>query len=65
MKMPIIRKIIAVGTSKAVSLPKSWLEYLERESGQKITEVAVEVDNVLTISPIFPKKEAATPEVKT
>jgi antitoxin component of MazEF toxin-antitoxin module len=63
--MPIIRKIITVGTSKAVSLPKSWLEYLERESGQKITEVAVEVDKVLTISPIFPKKEVTTPEAKT
>jgi antitoxin component of MazEF toxin-antitoxin module len=61
MKMPIIRKIIGVGASKAVSIPKSWLEYWERESGQKITEVAVEIDKVLTISPIFPKKEAATP----
>jgi len=75
MKTPIIRKIIRVGASKAVSIPKSWLEYWERESGQKIIEVAVEVDRVLTISPILPKmpdrtkeaheKEAASPEAKT
>lgn len=53
--MPIIRKIIQVGSSKAVSLPKSWLELIERESGKKIKEVAVEVNGVLTIKPILPK----------
>jgi hypothetical protein len=47
-------------TSKAICLPKSWLDFFERETGQKITEVAVEVDRVLTISPIFEKKEVQT-----
>lgn len=53
--MPIIRKIIQVGTSKAVSLPKSWLQLIERETGKPIKEVAVEVNGILTITPILPK----------
>jgi antitoxin component of MazEF toxin-antitoxin module len=53
--MPIIRKVIGVGGSKAVSIPRSWLELIERETGQKVTEVAMEVDRVLTISPILQK----------
>lgn len=53
--MPLIRKVIQVGTSKAVSLPKSWLELIERKTGKTIKEVAVEVDGVLTIQPILPK----------
>ena len=56
-EMPIIRKVIQVGTSKAVSLPKSWLDWLKREYGVEITEVAVEVNHVLTIQPILPKKK--------
>ena len=55
--MPLIRKIISVGkTSQAVILPKSWLELIERETGKSIIEVAVEVNGVLTIQPIIPKK---------
>jgi len=57
--MPLIRKVIDLGTCKAVSLPKGWLDYLERETGSEILEVAVEVDKVLTISPIIQKKEEA------
>jgi antitoxin component of MazEF toxin-antitoxin module len=52
-EMPIIRKIIQVGGSKAVSLPKSWLTYCERQSGQCIKEVSVEVNGKLIISPII------------
>ena len=57
--MPIIRKVIQVGDSKAISIPKSWLEYYEKESGQKIESVAMEVNSVLTIKPIF--TEATNP----
>jgi len=52
-KMPIIRKVITAGGSRAVTLPKSWLEYLEQKNGCKIEEVALEVDHVLTIKPII------------
>jgi antitoxin component of MazEF toxin-antitoxin module len=51
--MALIRKVIQVGTSKAVSLPKSWLTFYERQSGQSIKEVSVEVNGKLIISPIF------------
>jgi len=44
-------------TSRAICLPKSWLEYFEKETGEEIAEVAIEVDRVLTISPIFSKKK--------
>lgn len=50
--MPIVRKIIDVGkTSKAVILPKSWLEFYEKELGKEITKVAIEVNKELTILP--------------
>jgi len=54
--MPLIRKIIQVGTAKAVSLPAEWLRWIERETGVKPTEVAIEVDQVLIIKPVLPKK---------
>lgn len=55
--MPIIRKIIDVGkTSRAVIIPKSWLEYFEEEQGQSIEEVTIEVNRVLKIAPILLKK---------
>lgn len=49
--MPIRRKICRVGTGLAVFLPKSWVELLEEKYG-KIEAVAIEVDNILTITPI-------------
>ena len=56
--MPLVRKIIDAGkTSKAVIIPKSWLEFYEKQNGCKITEVAIEVNGVLKVSPILPKKE--------
>jgi antitoxin component of MazEF toxin-antitoxin module len=53
-EMPIIRKLVSFGnSSKGIILPKSWLTYYERKSGQKIREVAVEVNGKLTIRPIL------------
>jgi len=55
--LPIVRKIINVGkSSKGVILPKSWLDFLKEENqGQPIEAVAIEVNNVLRVSPIFKK----------
>lgn len=50
--MPIKRKICKIGTGLAVFLPKSWIELLEEKHG-KIESVAIEVNDVLTISPIL------------
>ncbi len=48
-----------VGDSRVITLPKSWLEYAERESGVEIKEVAIEVDKVLVVSPIIAKANKA------
>jgi hypothetical protein len=61
VKLPLIRKIINAGrTSRAVILPKSWLKFLERKYGQEITEVAIEVDEVLKVGAVV--KESARSE---
>jgi hypothetical protein len=53
---PIIRKLIDLRTSKAICLPKSWLENAEQEAGKKIIGIALEVDRVITLQPVFEKK---------
>jgi len=58
--MPIIRKVIELGNSKAICIPKSWFEYYEKETGQKIDEVSIEVNRELKILPYTPKKEKET-----
>jgi antitoxin component of MazEF toxin-antitoxin module len=47
--MPIIRKLIKVGDSKAVTIPSSWLEEIERRLGIPITEVKMELNGEITI----------------
>jgi antitoxin component of MazEF toxin-antitoxin module len=49
--MPIIRKIIPLGNSKAVTLPKTWLQYIEEKTGQGVKAVTMEVNGALTIKP--------------
>jgi len=61
--MPIIRKVIKAGpNSFAVTLPKTWLELLERETGKKITEVALEINGKITITPIIEKQSRVSSE---
>jgi antitoxin component of MazEF toxin-antitoxin module len=50
---PLIRKLFKIGYSKAITIPKSWIKFIEKEHGVHITEVAIEVDQVLTIAPIL------------
>jgi len=52
--LPLIRKIMQIGSSKAVSLPARWLDWYKRLYGAEPVEVAVEVDEVLIIRPILP-----------
>lgn len=52
--MPLVRTLIKIGrSSRAVVLPKSWLEYYEEKAGCKIEEVTIEVDGELRIKPII------------
>jgi hypothetical protein len=54
IKTPIIRKVIKAGpNSFAVTLPKTWLDFLERQTGVRVTEVALEVDGKITIEPLL------------
>jgi hypothetical protein len=56
-KMPLIRKVIEVGTSRAVTIPKDWLDFYEKQFGKPIEEVAIEVNEVLKIMPLIPKEK--------
>jgi antitoxin component of MazEF toxin-antitoxin module len=60
--VPIIRKILEVGNSKAITIPKSWLELYERETGEKITKVTIEVNRVLIIAPLLKKEKGENRE---
>ncbi len=51
--MPIIRKILNVGDSQAVTIPKSWLQAAENAEGKKIVAIAMEVDGSITLNPVF------------
>ena len=55
--MPLIRKLITVGNSKAITIPPSWLKLVERQTGETVTELAVEVDGCLRIRPVFKNKK--------
>jgi hypothetical protein len=57
--MPIIRKLLNVGDSQAVTLPKSWITNEEQNNGKKVVALALEVDGVITLSPVFEKVHEA------
>ncbi len=54
--MPLKRKLITVGNSRAVVIPADWITYYEEQFGQQITEVSMEVNNVITIA-VSPSKQ--------
>jgi antitoxin component of MazEF toxin-antitoxin module len=51
--MPLVRKIIKVGTSRGITLPEDWLEWVERKLGAPPSEVLIEVDEELKIRPVI------------
>ena len=57
--MPILKKVIVHGGSRGVTLPASWLYLVEKETGQPLKQVLMEVDGEITIRPLIEKKEAA------
>jgi len=54
--MPIIRNILNLGNSKAVTIPKSWLTNAENQTGRKVIALAMEVNENITLQPIFEKE---------
>jgi antitoxin component of MazEF toxin-antitoxin module len=54
--MPILRKLTTVGDSRGLTLPKSWIDYLERKNQCRITEVELEVNGAIIVRAVLPKK---------
>jgi hypothetical protein len=50
--MPLKRKLVSIGNSKAVVIPHDYLEYY-RNQGKNIKEVVLEINKKITILPIF------------
>lgn len=63
--MPLLRKIFKIGSSEAVTIPKSWLDYIERETGKRPSEVLMEVNGSITITPKTVKAKESSEEAKT
>ena len=59
-KMPIIRKLLKIGNSQAITIPKSWITNAEKTGGCTIREISLEVDGEIIIRPVIEKK--VTPE---
>ena len=50
--MPLVRKIVKIGSSRGITLPEDWLRWLEMKFGEKPEAVLIEVDEELRIKPI-------------
>lgn len=48
--MPLVRKLITVGNSKAVIIPRDWLKYHEEQMGQPVEVMLMEVNNIITLA---------------
>ena len=62
--MPIIRKIIQVGSSKAIVLPKGWLDWIQRMTGSPPKEVLMTIkDETIIVEPILKPETASADSV--
>jgi hypothetical protein len=52
--MPLIKKIINLRTSKAITLPTEWLRWIRERYGE-VEFVEVEINGELRIRPHLPK----------
>jgi hypothetical protein len=72
--MPLKRKLIKIGSSRAVTIPPDWLKYYEDKRGEPVEDILMELDNIITISveegpkaepeALFPKEEILLPYPK-
>ena len=54
--MPLIRKLIKVGNSKAIIIPPDWLRLHEEKAGQVIDMMLMEVNNIIILAPKIREK---------
>ena len=52
--MPLMRKLIRVGNSRAVVIPPGWLRYYEEKAGGPISTILMELNGTITIT--IPKR---------
>jgi antitoxin component of MazEF toxin-antitoxin module len=50
--MALLRKIVQIGNSKAIVIPKQYFEFYKLQ-GKEIKQVGLEIGEKLTIEPIF------------
>jgi hypothetical protein len=47
--MPMIRKLITVGNSRAITIPDDWLKYHEERMGKQLETLLMEINNKITL----------------
>jgi len=47
--MPLMKKLIQVGNSRALVIPRDWLKCCEEKAGELIHSIFMELDDVITI----------------
>jgi antitoxin component of MazEF toxin-antitoxin module len=47
--LPVVKKLLRVGGSQCISIPHNWLKNVERQSGEKVTELSMEINEALHI----------------
>jgi antitoxin component of MazEF toxin-antitoxin module len=47
----MVRRVIRIGTSQAVTIPPSWLREIEERTGKKVDEVLMEVNGQIKVYP--------------
>ena len=55
--MPLMKKLIKVGNSRAVVIPPGWIRYYEEKTGAPIVNILMELNNVITIAVPKPKRK--------
>jgi len=50
-KLPIIRRVLKVGDSRAVTIPYTWFREIEERTGKKVDELLMEVNGAIRIYP--------------
>ena len=43
--MPLLKNLISIGSSRAITLPKDWIDYYESKTGKKLESVLMEIDD--------------------
>jgi bifunctional DNA-binding transcriptional regulator/antitoxin component of YhaV-PrlF toxin-antitoxin module len=54
--VPIIRKLTTIGDSRGITIPKSWIENAESKAKKKIVAIAMEIDGIINLRPVFEEK---------